>query len=312
MTKCVIFGGNGFIGSHLADGLIANGYEVSIFDTFSHGKKNISHISKIETIKGDFLKENDLNKAMKNADYVFHYISTTNPATSAKNPIFDVETNVIGSIKLFQSAQKNDVEKIFFSSSGGTIYGEPTEIPINELSATNPVNPYAISKLAIEKYLEYFHHQSSMDYVILRYSNPYGERQNPFGNQGVIPIFLNKIRNNENPTIYGDGNSLRDYIYIKDAIDATLAIINVKNKSKIYNIGYGKGTSLNELIKIMSEVTGKKISPDYINDPGLYISKIVLDIQKIQNETGWFPKISIRQGISKMWDWINLLSEKNC
>jgi UDP-glucose 4-epimerase len=309
MTKCVIFGGNGFIGSHLAEGLIAKGYEVSIFDTFNHGKKNISHLGKIKTIKGNFLNENDLNIAMRNADYVFHYISTTNPATSGRNPIFDVETNIIGSIKLFQSAQKNDIEKIFFSSSGGTIYGEPTEIPINELSATNPVNPYAISKLAIEKYLEYFHRLSGMDYVILRYSNPYGERQNPFGNQGVIPIFLNKIRNNENPTIYGDGNSLRDYIYIKDAIDATLAIISIKNKSKIYNIGYGKGTSLNELIKIMVEVTGKKISPNYISDPGLYITKIVLDIQKIQNETGWFPKISIRQGISKMWDWINLLNE---
>jgi len=309
MTNCVIFGGNGFIGSHLAEGLIANGYEVSIFDTFNHGKKNISHLGKIETIKGNFLNENDLNNAMKNVDYVFHYISTTNPATSARNPIFDVETNIIGSIKLFQAAQKNDVEKIFFSSSGGTIYGEPTEIPINELSPTNPVNPYAISKLAIEKYLEYFHRQGCMEYVILRYSNPYGERQNPFGNQGVIPIFLNKIRNNETPTIYGDGNSLRDYIYIKDAIDATLAIVNIKNKSKIYNIGYGKGTSLNELINIMGEVTGKKISPNYVNDPGLYITKIILDIQKIRNETGWFPKISIGEGISKMWDWINLLYE---
>jgi UDP-glucose 4-epimerase len=125
------------------------------------------------------------------------------------------------------------------------------------------------------------------------------------GNQGVIPIFLNKIKNNEKPTIFGDGNSVRDYIYIEDAIDATLAVVKKDTESSVFNIGNGKGTTLNELIQIISEVTGKKITPKYIPDSGKYISRIVLDIEKIRNETGWQPRTDLKSGINNTWQWIN-------
>jgi UDP-glucose 4-epimerase len=306
MVKCLIFGGNGFIGSHLAEGLVQEGFDVTVFDTFNGGTKNLSSIlSKINLIKGDFFSESDVESALQDIDYVFHYISTTNPATAIKDPVFDIQSNVIGSVKMFQCAQKAGVKKIFFSSSGGTIYGEPVSIPIKESAPTNPVNPYAISKLAIEKYLGYFYNQYGMDYVILRYSNPYGERQNPSGNQGVIPIFLNKIKSNERPTIFGDGNSLRDYIFIEDAIDATLTIVKKDPDGTVYNIGNGKGTTLNELIRIMEDVTEKTILPIRIKDTGNYISKIVLDIEKIQKETGWQPKTNLKNGVKKTWEWIN-------
>jgi UDP-glucose 4-epimerase len=209
---------------------------------------------------------------------------------------------------MFQSAQKAGVKKMFFSSSGGTVYGEPLSVPIKESAPANPVNPYAISKLAIERYLEFFYHHYGMEYVILRYSNPYGERQNPLGNQGVIPIFLNKIKNDKEPTIFGDGNSVRDYIYIKDAIDATLAVVNKSPESSIFNIGNGKGTTLNELIWIMEEVTGKKIAPVYIPDSRNYLSKIVLDISKIYDNTGWQPQVDLTKGIKRTWTWINSLN----
>jgi UDP-glucose 4-epimerase len=306
MTKCLIFGGNGFIGSHLAEGLVREGFDVAIFDTFNGGTKNLSSIlSKIELIKGDFFSESDVDNALQDIDYVFHYISTTNPATAVKDPVFDIRSNVIGSVKMFQCAQKADVKKIFFSSSGGTIYGEPVSVPIKESAPTNPVNPYAISKLAIEKYLGFFYHQHGMDYVIFRYSNPYGERQNPLGNQGVIPIFLNKIKNSESPIIFGDGESVRDYIYINDAIDATFAVIKKDPKCSVFNIGNGKGTTLNELIRVMEEVTGNNIAPVYLQDSGNYISKIVLDIEKIHRETGWSPKTGINEGIKKLWECMN-------
>ena len=305
MTTCLIFGGNGFIGSHLAEGLVRKGFKVKVFDTFKGGTKNLALINDaIELVQGDFLSEKDVTGAMKDVDYVFHYISTTNPASSVKDPIYDIQSNVIGSVKLFQYANHADVKKIFFSSSGGTIYGEPISVPIKESAPTNPVNPYAISKLAIERYLEYFHHTYGMKYVIFRYSNPFGERQNPLGNQGVIPIFLNKIKNNERPIVFGDGSSVRDYIYIKDAIDATLAIVKKDPESSVYNIGNGQGTTINELIRIIKDITGKKIDPQYLKDSGTYISKIVLDIEKIRNETGWSPKTDIREGIKKTWEWI--------
>jgi UDP-glucose 4-epimerase len=306
MTTCLIFGGNGFIGSHLVEGLVHDGYKVKVFDTFNGGVKNLEDIrDKIELIQGDFFSETDIADALHGTDYVFHFISTTNPATSVKNPVFDIQTNIIGSVKMFQTAQKAGVKKMFFPSSGGTIYGEPLSVPIKESAPAKPVNPYAISKLAIERYLEFFHHNYGMEYVILRYSNPYGERQNPLGNQGVIPIFLNQIKNNEKPTIFGDGNSVRDYIYIKDAIDATIAVVKKNPKSCVFNIGDGKGTTLNELIQIMGEVTGKKITPLYIPDSRNYISKIVLDIGKIYRETGWSPTMGIYEGIRNTWEWIN-------
>jgi UDP-glucose 4-epimerase len=306
MTICLIFGGNGFIGSHLAGGLVRDGFSVKIFDTFQGGMKNLEDLrNNIELVKGDFFSETDVVGALQDVDYVFHYISTTNPATAVKDPVFDIQSNVIGSVKMFQCAQKAGVKKIFFSSSGGTIYGEPLTVPIKESAPANSVNPYAISKLAIERYLDFFHNHYGMEYVVLRYSNPYGERQNPLGNQGVIPIFLNKIKNNEKPVIFGDGNSVRDYIYIKDAIDATLAIVKKDPESHVFNIGNGKGTTLNELIQIMSEVTGKTVAPTYIPDSRNYISKIVLDIEQIQHETGWYPKTGINEGVKKTWEWIN-------
>ena len=305
MTKCILFGGNGFIGSHLAERLVHDGFEVKIFDTFNTGMHNLDSIIKdIEIFRGEFLNKNDLSAALKNVELVFHYISTTNPVTAVNNPIFDVESNIIGSIRLFQTAIENKVERIIFPSSGGTIYGPVEEDLIKETHPLNPVNPYAISKLTIEKYLDYFKYSFGMDYFILRYSNPYGERQNPLGNQGVIPIFLNKIKNNEPPVIYGDGSAIRDYIYIDDAIDATMAVLNSDTKETLFNVGSGQETSINQLLSVMSDVTSYKVDPVYRENSGIYLPKIVLDTSRIRKETGWYPKTDIKEGIKKTWEWI--------
>ncbi len=308
MKTCLIFGGSGFIGSHLAEALVIKGYDVKAFDYFKNGMTNLdSIIDKIEIIKGDFFNENDVSNALKDIDYVFHYISTTTPATATKDPIYDIESNIIGSVKMLQCAVKNNVKKIIFPSSGGTIYGEKANVPCRETDSVDPVNPYAISKLTIEKYLHYFNYTYGMDYMIFRYSNPYGERQNPFGKQGVIPIFLNKIKHCEKPVIYGDGSMVRDYIYIKDAVDATIAVLEKKTKEKVFNVGSGKGTSLNELIEIMSGVIGQRIIPKYVENSGNYIPKIVLDISKIQDEIGWEPTTKLSDGINTTWEWIKNL-----
>jgi len=306
MTVCLIFGGSGFIGSHLAEELVKKGYDVKVFDNFKYGATNLETIlDKIEIIKADFFNENEVNCALKDVDYVFHYISTTTPATAIKDPIYDIESNIIGSVKMFQGAVKNNVKKIIFPSSGGTIYGDKINNRSREVDPVNPVNPYAISKLTIEKYLYYFNYLYGLDYTILRYSNPYGERQNPLGKQGVIPIFLNKIKHGEKPLIYGDGSMIRDYIYIKDAIDATIAVLEANTNEKIFNVGSGKGTSLNELIDIMSQVVQEKIITDHVENSGTYIPKMVLDISRIQKEVGWNPAVYLRDGIQKTWEWIN-------
>lgn len=306
MDTCIIFGGSGFIGSHLAEELVRRKYEVKIFGTFQNGTGNLTNfIDNVELIKGDFLNPRDVSSALKDVDVLFHYISTTNPATIARNPVFDIETNVIGSVKLFQAALENDVKRIVYPSSGGTIYGETNGEPITESSAKNPIDPYAISKLTTERYLEYFHHTYGMKYTVFRYSNPFGERQNPLGRQGVIPQFLYKILHNEPPLIFGNGTATRDYIYIKDCIDATLAVLDSRTKETVFNVGSGEATTLLKLIDIMREVTGKEIHPEFITEHKKYISKNVLDISKIHQETGWVPSTGLNESIKKTWNWIS-------
>jgi UDP-glucose 4-epimerase len=306
MITCLVLGGGGFIGSYLTEVLLKKGYHVRVFDNFQTGMDNLSAVrNRIEIVKGDFLNEKDLAVACAGVDYVFHYISTTVPATARLNPIYDISTNLEGTVKLLQAAVNNRVKKIFFPSSGGTIYGEPKRLPVRETEPVKPIDPYGISKLAIERYLHYFYAEYGLDFMVFRYSNPYGERQNPFGKQGVIPIFLNKIKNGEQPVVYNDGTMIRDYIYIQDAIDATMALLEIRTDEKVFNVGSGIGTSINELISTMSAVTGKQVLPEYRTTDTRYVQRIVLDISKIRKETGWQPKINLEEGLQKTWDWLN-------
>jgi UDP-glucose 4-epimerase len=307
MTKCLILGGNGFLGSNLADALLKQGHEVVIYDRFSRGMTNTGHLrDRVTIVRGDFSNIPLLSKTMTDVDYLFHYISTTNPATASQDPLADAESNLIGSLNLINCTVKNNIKKIIFPSSGGTIYGETTGKPIPENAPLNPVNPYAIVKMTLERYLHYYHDCYGMDYLILRYSNPYGPRQSGNNRQGVIPIFLHRIMRNEKPVIYGDGNAVRDYIYIDDAVAATLAALKITADEKIFNIGCGHGTSLNELITIMSKITNKKIDVEYRTPDRTQVSRIVLDISRIKNMTLWKPETSLEAGILRTWE--NLIS----
>ncbi|MFC2154212.1 NAD-dependent epimerase/dehydratase family protein [Candidatus Altiarchaeota archaeon] len=303
--NCLVLGGNGFLGSHLSESLVSAGFEVTVFDIFPQGQSNLEAIiDKIKVIEGDFCDNKKVANALDDMDYVFHYISTTNPITAKDDPIYDAKTNIISSINLFQNILHSNVKKIIFPSSGGTIYGNIDVGLINEDHPLKPINPYGISKLTIEKYLQYYHQIHGLDYLILRYSNPFGERQNPYGKQGVIPIFLNKILRGEQIVAYGDGSMIRDYIYISDAIEATLAVLEKTSKEKIFNIGRGVGTSLNELIDIISEIVDMDVMPRYTGESKGYVTRFVLDNSKIKKYTGWEPTTTLREGIAKTWEWV--------
>ena len=308
MKNCLILGGNGFLGSHLAEGLVEKGYDVRVFDSVRTGMSNLEPArGRVEFMEGDFFSEAGVLQALKGMDCVFHYISTTVPATAVKDPVYDIQTNIAGTVRLLQLAVDSNVERVIFPSSGGTIYGEPVGLPVHETHALNPVDPYGISKLAVERYLDHFNRAYGLDYLILRYANPYGERQSPHGQQGVIPVFLNRIKMGDRPVIYGDGSMERDYIYVGDAIEATIAALEKTTSHRVFNVGSGVGTSLNHLLEIMSTVTGMRIEPVYADDTAVRVQKIVLDTSLIRDEIGWKPHTALREGIERTWRWITSL-----
>jgi len=303
MTTCLVLGGNGFIGSHIVDMLVENDYNVKVFDHFKSGINNLKNVlNKIQIIKGDFLDANQLKVALRDVDYVFHYIWMSIPQTSLENPVADIN-NVIQSVKLLEECVKANVKKIIFPSSP-TVYGEPRRNPVKEDDPLNPMIPYGVTKVAVEKYLNFFYSIYGLDYTVLRYSNPYGERQNPKGKVGVITILLNLLKENKPLTIFGDGSIVRDYTYIKDTIELTLLVAEKKTKKKVFNVGTGTGTSLNELISTFWRVTEKEPKVNYIEARKGDIQKIIFDITRAREEFGWKPKISLEKGIKRTWNWV--------
>lgn len=306
MPNCLILGGGGFLGSHLTEALLHGGYHVRVFDRFITGVGNLAGVAdEIELWKGNFLNESEVREALKGMDLLFHYISTTDAVSAMQDPISDIEDNLIGSVRLLQLAAEAGVQKVIFPSSGGTVYGPTMLTPFKETDPVNPVNPYAISKLAFERHLHYMHAVTGVEFIILRYSNPYGERQDPSGRQGVIPKFLHEIRKGGRPRVFGDGSMIRDYIYVKDAIQATMMVLESGTRERVFNVGRGTGVSLNELVAIMSEVVGKEITPEFVEDHGLHVPVAIVDISRIQKEVGWAPTTDIREGIRRTWAWIN-------
>ncbi len=301
----LVLGGNGFIGSHLVDKLLEEGHYVRVFD------KNEEHYRKalpgVDYHLGEFGNRGLLSQALNGIDIVVHLISTTLPKTSNDDPVFDVQSNIIETLFLLEQCVLKNIKKIVFASSGGTVYGIPKSVPVVEENQTNPICSYGICKLAIEKYLYLFKQIHKLDFVILRPSNPFGTRQNPFGIQGVIPVFLGKILRKETIHIWGRGDIVRDFIYIEDLVNAFYSSIIHKTTSLVFNIGSGKGCSLNELLSIMKSVTGLELSITYTKSRTYDVPEIYLDITKAKNELNWKPHTKLEEGIKVTWDFVRNL-----
>ena len=302
--RCLILGGCGFIGSHVTDTLLKNGYQVRIFDKLNASTKNIDHvINDIEFIKGDFNNELDIKTVIQGVDYIFHLICSTLPQTSNENPVYDVRNNVIPTVNLLEQASKIErIKKIIFSSSAGTVYGIPQSVPIDENQSTYPICPYGISKLFIERYLFYYYKEYGLSYIVLRISNPYGERQNVHGAQGIISVFLGKILEKKEVEIWGDGHVCRDFVYIKDVADSFLRALKNNHSNNIYNVGSGEKTSINELIEMLEQVTGKNVKVRYLKKRSFDVPVNVVKIDRIRDELGWTPKVMLKEGLKKTWE----------
>ena len=303
--NCLILGGNGFIGSHLLDKLLVEGHSVRIYDKQEELYRTSS--VNVDYRHGDFGNRYFLADALVDIDIVFHLIATTLPKTSNEDPIHDVQSNVVETLYLLEQCVAKKVKKVVFASSGGTVYGSMEMLPISEGCPTNPECSYGITKLTIEKYLALFKQLYDLDYSIVRLSNPYGPRQNPFGIQGAISVFLGRVLQNRTIEVWGDGETVRDYIYVDDLVCGIYSAAIKNTPSRMFNLGSGEGNSLNDIIRIIGNVVGCEVKVDYRPKRMFDVPKIWLDINLAKEQLGWKPCKSLDNGIELTYNFIKHL-----
>lgn len=297
--KILVTGGAGFIGSHIVDKYISIGHKVFIIDNLSSGfKKNLN--KKAKFYKAD-IRDLSLMKKILNKEkpqIVNHHAAISEVVKSLKDPHLTYETNILGTANLLLASGESGIKKIIFISTGGAVYGNPKKLPVKEDSLLKPLSPYAFSKYLGEKFVEFYSGVFGFDYLIFRYANVYGQRQNPKGEAGVISIFTDLIKNNLQPTIFGDGSKTRDYIYIDDIIKANVAGIK-KAKNEILNLGCGIEINDQQVFDTIAQELG-------FNKPAIYspfrqgeVYRIVLASNKAKKILKWKPTIAFKKGITK-------------
>ena len=333
-TTVLVTGGAGFIGSYIVDLLIKNNYKVVIVDDLSSGREeNINKNARF--YKLNITDQKGLVEVFKKEkpDYVCHEAAQISVSFSVRDPLFDAQTNVLGSLNLLQCCVNHQVKGIVFASSGGTIYGEPEHFPISEDYPFKPQSPYGISKVTIEYYLDFYQKNYHIPYVALRYGNVYGPRQDPYGEAGVIAIFIEKMLKGEIPTINGDGEYIRDYIFVEDVAQANLLALQnmvklsevvqkegkektkekekkesdakpkVEIKLNCFNLGTERGVSVNEIFYFLKEIIKfshlAHYGPPRVGD----LRKNVLDCHLIKEVLGWQPQFDFSAGLEKTVRW---------
>lgn len=296
--KNLVLGGAGFLGSTLCMALMKKNEKVIVFDRCL--PNDYKKITGIEWIEGDFSDKEELLSVMNGCDRIYHLISSTTPSESNADPVHDCRSNVISTLHLLEAIRISEVRKILFISSGGTIYGVPGKIPINEETATNPICAYGIGKLAIEKYLSLYYLLYGIEYIALRVSNPYGERQKLYGNQGAVGVFLGKALKGEKIPIWGDGKIIRDYIHADDVARAMISAMESDIKADVINIGSGMGKNLLDIISYLEKYLDKNIDIEYLDPRIVDVPVNILDISKAKEKLGWSPQISLENGIKRM------------
>ena len=301
--KFLITGGAGFIGSHLTDKLIEKNHKVVVLDNLSTGKKENLN-KKAKFYKADICSSS-ISKIFKKEkpEIVFHYAAQIDVGKSLENPVLDAKVNILGTLNLLENCRKFKIKKFIFASSVG-VYGEPEALPLKENYPLNPLSPYAVTKLAVEKYLNYYRFQG-LDFVCLRHSNVYGKRQSSKGEGGVVAIFIDRILKREKPVIFGDGRQTRDFLYVDDAV--TSAFLSLKSPpSSVYNFGTNKEISVNSLLSLISRVSGQTIKPNFRPFRPGEIIKSRVDFSRAKKELNWQPKYNLEEGLKKTAEWFKL------
>ena len=305
--KVAVTGGLGFIGSHLVERLNENNDLVIVDNQSSGNIKNIQDLdfSRIDTDFGDITRVN-LERIFEDVDYVYHMAAVTSVPQSVNDPLRSNEVNITGTFKVLEAAKKCGVKKLIFSSSSA-VYGETASLPISEKNPVNPLSPYAVTKVTGELYCTLYSEIYDLPTIALRYFNVFGPKQDPESQYAaVIPIFIDKILKNQRPVIYGDGEQTRDFVNVKEVVDANILAAE-SNETGSYNIGLGKSTTINYLFEMIKETMKKDIKPVYKNERPGEIKHSVADISKARS-LGYSPKNDFTDELTETVEWFKKLN----
>jgi UDP-glucose 4-epimerase len=304
MTSVLVTGGAGFIGSHLSDRLLAEGHRVIAVDDLSTGR--IANLTEARGYGKDFtfynmdIRSEGLRTLFERhrPEVVMHLAAQPNVRISVENPSLDTSVNVLGLLNVVESSCRSGVRKFVFASSGGTIYGEPRRLPVKEtaVSGSHPVSPYGIAKKVSDDYLRFYQRYRGLDFTSLALANVYGPRQDPAGEAGVVSIFATKMLEGETPTIFGDGNQTRDFVFVDDVVHG-FALAMERASSKLVNVGTGLETSVNGVFRMLAQITGFAGQPLYGPLPQGELRRNALDIDLAREALGWHPWTHLEDGL---------------
>jgi UDP-glucose 4-epimerase len=306
VTTCLVTGGAGFIGSQLAERLLAEGHRVVSVDDLSTGR--IANLVEARGYGKEFsffnmdIRAEGLVSLFERhrPEVIFHLAAQAGVRPSLEDPVHDASVNIMGMLNVVEAALHVGARKIVYAASGGTIYGEPRRLPVKESAAagSRPLSPYGLSKKVGVEYLAYYQRYRGLDFTALALGNVYGPRQDPYGEAGVIAIFAAKMLTGEAPTINGDGNQTRDYVFIDDTVHAFVQAMD-RGSGKLVNIGTGLETSVNHLFQLLSEITGFAGEPEHGPQPPGELRRIALDISAAPSAVAWKPWTHLEDGLAE-------------
>jgi UDP-glucose 4-epimerase len=303
VDRILVTGGAGFIGSHLVDGLMSQGFGIVVLDDLSGGSRDnlSSHLGEPDfcLVEGDVRNEADVKRALEGVDAVFHLAAAVSVDLSVKNPLLVDEVNVGGTLNVLRESLEAGVKRFVYASSCA-VYGEPAHLPIGEGHPTRPISPYAVSKLAAEHYCRVFYEVYGLETVCLRFFNVYGSRQVVGPYSGVIVKFVDRLKRGRQPIIYGNGEQTRDFVFVRDVVDACMCAMRRKNcVGEVINVGTGAETSISKLAKFLAELLSLgDIEVAYADQRAGDIRRSCADLSKAEDLLGYKPKVSLRKGLT--------------
>jgi UDP-glucose 4-epimerase len=301
--RILVTGGAGFIGSNITDHLLSLGHEVVVMDDLSTGfAENINPAAGFLEMD---IRTDEAHQAVLSGgfDAICHHAAQMDVRRSVREPVFDSSVNIGGTLNILEAARASGVKRVVYASTGGAVYGEPEYIPVREDHPVNPICHYGVSKHTVEHYLFLYRHLYGLGYVVLRYPNVYGPRQNPWGEAGVTAIFTVKYLSGTPPRINGDGEQLRDYVHVADIARANALALDLSRpelSGGIFNIGWGQGHSVRELDALIRELTGTTLEPEYGPPLPEEILKVSLDATRARTILGWKPTIPFEKGLKDL------------